>query len=188
MIDDGLGFQLVPWSRDLERKLGQHVAGVAGTTAAVSNGRSAGSAISASDISRKDPAMSATKNPLGQILVVTLIVLATTGAPRNMSPLAARVSGAARNTPGSSSRGVSVHYPPAFFWWWYFYDAYAPGIFTEGAFHRRVPGGFIAIAVAIGMSVCMPARPRISRPTVRRDGPRRRRWPRRGCSALTAWC
>lgn len=29
MIDDGLGFQLVPWSRDLERKLGQHVAGVA---------------------------------------------------------------------------------------------------------------------------------------------------------------
>ncbi|WP_413993294.1 relaxase/mobilization nuclease domain-containing protein [Labrys okinawensis] len=28
MIDDGLGFQLVPWSRDLERKLGQHVAGV----------------------------------------------------------------------------------------------------------------------------------------------------------------
>ena len=29
MIDDGLGFQLVPWSRELERKLGQHVAGVA---------------------------------------------------------------------------------------------------------------------------------------------------------------
>ena len=29
MIDDGLGFQLVPWSRDLERKLGQHITGVA---------------------------------------------------------------------------------------------------------------------------------------------------------------
>lgn len=29
MIDDGLGFQLVPWSRDLDRKLGQHVTGVA---------------------------------------------------------------------------------------------------------------------------------------------------------------
>ncbi|CAI2934318.1 relaxase/mobilization nuclease domain-containing protein [Aminobacter niigataensis] len=29
MIEDGLGFQLVPWSRDLDRKLGQHVAGVA---------------------------------------------------------------------------------------------------------------------------------------------------------------
>jgi type IV secretory pathway VirD2 relaxase len=29
MIDSGLGFQLVPWSRELERKLGQHVSGVA---------------------------------------------------------------------------------------------------------------------------------------------------------------
>ncbi|ARM88153.1 relaxase/mobilization nuclease domain-containing protein [Rhizobium sp. CIAT894] len=28
MIDDGLGFQLVPWSPSLERKLGQHVSGV----------------------------------------------------------------------------------------------------------------------------------------------------------------
>ncbi|MDT3382422.1 DUF3363 domain-containing protein [Labrys neptuniae] len=29
VIDNGLGFQLVPWSRELDRKLGQHVAGVA---------------------------------------------------------------------------------------------------------------------------------------------------------------
>lgn len=29
MIDDGLGFQLVPWSPALERKLGQHVSGTA---------------------------------------------------------------------------------------------------------------------------------------------------------------
>lgn len=29
VIDDGLGFQLVPWSRELDHKLGQHVAGVA---------------------------------------------------------------------------------------------------------------------------------------------------------------
>lgn len=29
MIDDGLGFQLVPWSPSLEKKLGQHVSGVA---------------------------------------------------------------------------------------------------------------------------------------------------------------
>ncbi|MFG1289892.1 DUF3363 domain-containing protein, partial [Xanthobacter versatilis] len=27
MIDSGLGFQLVPWSRELEKKLGQHVTG-----------------------------------------------------------------------------------------------------------------------------------------------------------------
>lgn len=29
MIDDGLGFQLVPWSPSLERHLGQHISGVA---------------------------------------------------------------------------------------------------------------------------------------------------------------
>ncbi len=29
MVDDGLGFQLVPWAKELERKIGQHVAGVA---------------------------------------------------------------------------------------------------------------------------------------------------------------
>jgi hypothetical protein len=29
MIDDGLGFQLVPWSPSLERNLGKHVSGVA---------------------------------------------------------------------------------------------------------------------------------------------------------------
>ncbi|MET4518688.1 hypothetical protein ABIB81_008042 [Bradyrhizobium sp. I1.7.5] len=28
MIDNGLGFQLVPWSRELESRLGQHVSGV----------------------------------------------------------------------------------------------------------------------------------------------------------------
>jgi hypothetical protein len=28
MIDNGLGFQLVPWSRELEKHLGQHVTGV----------------------------------------------------------------------------------------------------------------------------------------------------------------
>ncbi|RWI54795.1 MAG: DUF3363 domain-containing protein [Mesorhizobium sp.] len=29
MIDNGLGFQLVPWSPPIEKKLGQHIAGVA---------------------------------------------------------------------------------------------------------------------------------------------------------------
>ena len=29
MIDDGLGFQLVPWTQSLEKKLGQYVSGVA---------------------------------------------------------------------------------------------------------------------------------------------------------------
>ena len=29
MIDDGLGFRLVPWSNDLERQLGRQIAGIA---------------------------------------------------------------------------------------------------------------------------------------------------------------
>ena len=29
MIDNGLGFQLVPWSAPLEKQLGRHVAGIA---------------------------------------------------------------------------------------------------------------------------------------------------------------
>ncbi|KIU54073.1 DUF3363 domain-containing protein, partial [Bradyrhizobium elkanii] len=29
MLDDGLGFQLVPWSPSLEKQLGKHVSGVA---------------------------------------------------------------------------------------------------------------------------------------------------------------
>jgi len=29
MIDDGLGFQLVPWSPSLEKQIGRHVSGVA---------------------------------------------------------------------------------------------------------------------------------------------------------------
>jgi hypothetical protein len=35
MIDDGLGFQLVPWSPSLERNLGKHVSGIARTDGGV---------------------------------------------------------------------------------------------------------------------------------------------------------
>ena len=95
--------------------------------------------------------MSATKILWEQILVVTLIVLATTwGATQYVAwQLGFQ---AQLGTPWFKLGGVSVYYPPAFFWWWYFYDAYAPDIFTEGAF-IAASGGFIAIAVAIGMSV-----------------------------------
>src|SRR5690606_11495798 len=48
--------------------------------------------------------------------------------------------------------GWPVYYPPSIFWWWYFYEAYAPGIFATGGM-IAASGGFIAIAVAIGMSV-----------------------------------
>ena len=45
-----------------------------------------------------------------------------------------------------------VYLPVAFFWWWYHYDAYAPGIFIEGA-AIAASGGFASIGIAIGMSV-----------------------------------
>ncbi len=47
---------------------------------------------------------------------------------------------------------VPVYVPVAFFWWWYHYDAYAPGIFIEGAAIAS-SGGFASIGIAIGMSV-----------------------------------
>jgi type IV secretion system protein VirD4 len=48
--------------------------------------------------------------------------------------------------------GWPVYYPPAFFWWWFSYDAYAPAIFTEGAF-IATSGALFAIAAAFFMSI-----------------------------------
>ena len=48
--------------------------------------------------------------------------------------------------------GMPVYFPAAILWWWYFYDAYAPGIFATGGI-IAASGGFIAIGVAIAMSV-----------------------------------
>jgi type IV secretion system protein VirD4 len=47
---------------------------------------------------------------------------------------------------------LPIYHPPAFFWWWFFYDAYAPQVFMQGAY-IAASGGFVAVAVAIAMSV-----------------------------------
>lgn len=95
--------------------------------------------------------MSATKILWGQITVVFLIVIATTWAATQY--VAWQLGYQAQlGTPWFSLGGEPIYYPPAFFWWWYFFDAYAPEIFNEAAF-IAASGGFIAIAVAIGMSV-----------------------------------
>jgi type IV secretion system protein VirD4 len=95
--------------------------------------------------------VSATKILWGQITIVVLIVLLTTwGATQwtawqlGFQPQLGR--------PWFELAGWPIYYPPAFFWWWYFYDAYAPSVFVEGAY-IAASGGFISIAVAIGMSV-----------------------------------
>ena len=95
--------------------------------------------------------MSATKILWGQIAVVFSIVLITVWAATEWT--AWRLGFQPQlGTPWFMLAGVPFYYPPAFFWWWYGYDAYAPSIFVEGAY-IAASGGFIAIAVAIAMSL-----------------------------------
>ncbi|MCP3055740.1 conjugal transfer protein TraG [Aurantimonas marianensis] len=95
--------------------------------------------------------MSGTKILWGQILIVFTIVLTTTWAATQWT--AWRLGFQPQlGAPWFEFAGWPIYYPPAFFWWWYFYDAYAPPIFIEGAI-IAASGGFIAIAVAILMSV-----------------------------------
>ncbi|AZI35844.1 conjugal transfer protein TraG [Caenibius tardaugens NBRC 16725] len=95
--------------------------------------------------------MSATKILWGQILIVFLIVLSTTWGATQYVAWSLGFQ-AQLGAPWFVLFGVPIYHPPIFFWWWFSYDAYAPAIFTKGAF-IAASGGFIAIAVAIGMSV-----------------------------------
>jgi len=95
--------------------------------------------------------MSATKILWGQILIVFLIVLSTTWGSTEYVAWSLGFQ-AQLGPPWFVLFGWPFYHPPAFFWWWFSYDAYAPEIFTQGAF-IAASGGFIAIAVAIGMSV-----------------------------------
>ncbi|MDK4713252.1 conjugal transfer protein TraG [Rhizobium sp. CNPSo 4039] len=95
--------------------------------------------------------MSATKILWGQILTVFAIVLLTTWAATQWT--AYRLGFQLQLGPPWFMLGDwPIYYPWSFFPWWYFYDAYAPPIFVEGAY-IAASGGFISIAVAIGMSV-----------------------------------
>ena len=95
--------------------------------------------------------MSATKILWGQIITVFLIILVTTWAATQYVAWELGFQ-AQLGSPWFRVGGWPVYYPPAIFWWWYFYEAYAPGIFATGGM-IAASGGFIAIAVAIGMSV-----------------------------------
>ncbi|MPL84685.1 Conjugal transfer protein TraG [bioreactor metagenome] len=95
--------------------------------------------------------MSATKILWGQISIVFLIILATTwGATQYVA--ASLGYQAQLGPPWFVLFGTPVYYPPAIFWWWYFYEAYAPPVFAKGGI-IAASGGFIAIGVAIAMSV-----------------------------------
>ncbi|MGE0459722.1 MAG: conjugal transfer protein TraG, partial [Bauldia sp.] len=95
--------------------------------------------------------MSATKILWSQITIVFLIVLITTWSATQY--VAWQLGFQAQlGAPWFRLFGMPIYFPPAFFAWWFSYDAYAPEIFTKGAF-IAASGGFVSIAVAIGMSV-----------------------------------
>ena len=92
--------------------------------------------------------LSATKILWGQILVVSVIVLAAVWGATQWT--AWRLGYQPQlGGPWTEIAGTPVYPPPAFFLWWYWFDAYAPRIFVEGAIIAS-SGGFAAIAVAIG--------------------------------------
>ncbi|MFA9200803.1 MAG: conjugal transfer protein TraG [Cypionkella sp.] len=95
--------------------------------------------------------MSGTRILWGQLLLVSLIVLLFVWGATEW--VAWRLGFQAQlGPPIGEIFGLPIYPPPAFFLWWYWYDAYAPEVFLEGAYIASA-GGFVAIAVAIGMSV-----------------------------------
>ncbi len=95
--------------------------------------------------------MSGTRVLWGQITVIFTIILVMTWAATQWT--AWRLGFQPQlGTPWFDLAGWPVYYPPAFFWWWFSFDAYAPGIFIEGA-AIAASGGLLAIAVAILMSI-----------------------------------
>jgi len=95
--------------------------------------------------------MSGTKILWGQISIVFLIVLISVWSGTQW--VAWRFAFQAQlGPPWFELMGWPIYYPPAIFWWWYFYDAYAPRIFAEGGI-IAASGGFLAIGIAITMSV-----------------------------------
>ena len=95
--------------------------------------------------------MTGTRILWGQILVVFMMVLVTTWGATQWTAWQLGFQ-AQLGHPWFFLGDLPVYYPPAFFWWWYFFEAYAPGIFNRGAV-IAASGGFLSIAVAIGMSV-----------------------------------
>jgi len=95
--------------------------------------------------------VSATKILWGQILAVFTIVLLSVWSATQWTA-EALAHQPQLGSPWFTIGDWPVYPPPAFFWWWFSFDAYAPDIFLHGAY-IAVSGGFISIAVAIGMSV-----------------------------------
>jgi len=93
----------------------------------------------------------ATKILWGQILIVAVIVIATTWGATQWTAWQLGYQ-PQLGAPWTTIGGHPVYMPLAFFWWWFWFDAYAPDIFYEGAI-IAASGGFASVAVAVGLSV-----------------------------------
>ena len=95
--------------------------------------------------------MNATKILWGQVFLVSFVVLAFVWGATEW--VAWRLEFQAELGPSwFTLAGWPFYLPPAFFWWWFAFDAYAPGVFTEGAY-IAASGGIAAIVVAVSMAL-----------------------------------
>jgi type IV secretion system protein VirD4 len=100
----------------------------------------------------REAAVSATRILWGQIVIVLLIVLATTWAATQWTAWQLGFQPQLGQPWFHLWPGIPVYLPPTFFWWWFVYDAYAPRIFLEGAC-IAASGGFLSAAVAFVLSI-----------------------------------
>lgn len=95
--------------------------------------------------------MSATKILWGQLLLVSLVVLAFLWAATEWT--AWRLGFQPQlGSPLFVIGGWPVYQPVALFAWWFAFDAYAPAVFLQGG-AIAASGGIVAIVIAIGLSV-----------------------------------
>jgi type IV secretion system protein VirD4 len=95
--------------------------------------------------------LSAAKILWGQVLAVFLIILASVWAATQWTASALGFQ-SELGAPWFTAFGLPVYRPYDLFWWWFSYDAYAPEVFDKGGL-IATSGGFVAIMVAIAMSV-----------------------------------
>lgn len=95
--------------------------------------------------------MTAAKILWGQVLAVVFIILASVWAATQWTAGALGFQPELGN-PWFGVFGYPVYRPYDLFWWWFSYDAYAPHVFNKGGM-IATSGGFVAIVVAIAMSV-----------------------------------
>jgi len=95
--------------------------------------------------------MSAAKILWGQILAVLIIIVTSVWSATQWTASALGFQ-PELGVPWFHLFGHPVYRPYDLFWWWFSFDAYAPKIFDTGGM-IATSGGFVAIVVAIAMSV-----------------------------------